>query len=104
MMHEATNIVELDKFSTSVKDVVFSLPGMSLMLPPWLLEVADIQIQGVQSSRNSRMVLVSYDCRDEPTLLSCPNSNFPCGKLSQEVGISLSEPLTTPFSPLPWCL
>ena len=53
---EATNIVELDKFSTSVKDVVFSLPGMSLMLPHWLLEVVDIQIQGVQSSRNSRMV------------------------------------------------
>ena len=53
---EATNIVELDKFSTSVKDVVFSLPGMSMMLSPWHLAVVDMQSPEIQSSSSSRMV------------------------------------------------
>jgi len=94
---EVINVVELDKFSTSVRDVVFSLPGMSMMLSPWHLAVVDMQSPEILSSSSSRMVFVLYDCQDEPTLQNYPNSNFPCGKLFQEVGISLCAPLTTQF-------
>ena len=53
---EVINVVELDKFSTSVRDVVFSLPGMSMMLSPWHLAVVDMQCPEIQSSSSSRMV------------------------------------------------
>jgi len=58
---EVINVVELDKFSTSVRDVVFSLPGMSMMLSPWHLAVVDMQSPEIQSSSSSRMVFVLYD-------------------------------------------